>query len=304
MKFVKLILPCLREFSFSISGEMNVLNDTGVFFKEIYQTEKALESLERALKLAKALNDKNLHIGLPLTLQNIGDALLCAGKSDESLSYFVDAKERMNNLLGPHPHPLTLRILEGLGKRSLILRDLPEALRCFKEAFDMNRVIYGENSIGCNMEFVCGKIASILQEMKSYGEAKEYYTKAITIAKKFPLTKNNCSFLVMYLYDLASICLTLKEQNEASTHLEEARKIVKDTDCNDWALLHLLVEIIIKYAKMGSIANCMKVMSYVKHREIEKSLFTQPSRSLLTLKMLNGMKIRVKIYPSTLKKAS
>ena len=93
------------------------------------------------------------------------------------------------------------------------------------------------------------------------------------------LTKNNCSFLLRYLYDLASICFSLKEQNEALTHLEEARKIVTDTDCNDWALVHLLVEIIIKYPKMGSIPNCMKVLRYVKHREIVKSSLKQ-SRSL------------------------
>ena len=290
MKFVKLILPRLREFSFSISGEINVLNDTGVFYKEIDQPEKAQEYLKSALKLAKAVNHKKPHIGLPLILQNIGDALLRAGKSDESLSYFVDAKEMMNNLLGPnYPHPLTLRILQGLGNRSLILRDLPEALRCFKEAFDMNRVIYGENSSGCNMEFVCSTIASILQEMKSYGEAKEYCTKAITIAKEYPLTKNNCSFLLRYLYDLASICFSLKEHNEAVTHLEEARKIAKDTDCNDWALVHLLVEIIIKYAKKGSIFDC--IMFYLEARQIAKSLPKEDCLQDSTLEMLKLMAI-------------
>ena len=80
--------------------------------------EKAAENFEKALKLARAVNNRTNTIKLAETLCNLAAARLTyGGKSDESLSYFVEAKEIMDKLLGPNnSHPLTSETGVDLGE--------------------------------------------------------------------------------------------------------------------------------------------------------------------------------------------
>ena len=139
------------------------------------------------------------------------------------------------------------------------------------------------------MEAVLTILARTLKKMRSYMEAKKNYTKAIRIAKKNPLTKSNCCNVIGNLYDLASTYSILRQQNETLKHLEEARKIVKDTGFKDWMVVCVLVQLIKKYAKMDSILK--SIICYKEARGIAKNLPKEQSLPHLVLDMLKLMKI-------------
>ena len=106
----------------------------------------------------------------------------------------------MDQILGPdHAHSLTSSILYDMGTSYLLLDDLLKTLQCFKDAFNINSVLYGENgekreygSCG-NMEGVCLKLAFTAEMLGIYSLAKEYYTKSVQIKRGYFLVKNTSS---------------------------------------------------------------------------------------------------------------
>ena len=267
---------------------MTVLNALGVFYLRKQKTKKAVENLKNALKLARTVNDKKPHVTLALILKNMGMALLQPGKLDESLSYLVQAKEIMNKLLEPNQsHPLTSEILYNIGKNYYCCNNFCIARRCFEDAFKMKCEMYGENSV--LMEDVCSRLAETLKKMGSDTKAIEYYTKAISIAKKIPLTKYSCRTVIHNLHGLASICWI---QNEALKHLEEARKIAKKTGYEDWIVVGVLVALVETYAKRGSIFE--SVLCYLDARKIAMNL---PKEVPLS-RSISDMLIIMEIGPS------
>ena len=268
-----------------------MLINLGKHFLEKHQTGKAVGNLEKALKLARAVNNGTPTTKLAEILCNLAAVRVTnGGKSDESLSYLVEAKEIMDKLLGPNnSHPLTPGILYNMGVCYHMLGNLPKAFRCCNDALNINCELYGENSSCGNMEDVLTILAKTLKKMGSYIEAKENYTKAIGIAKKNPLTKSNCCNVIGNLYELASTYSILKQQNETLMHLEEARKIAKDTGFKDWTVVCVLVQLIRKYARMGSILK--SIICYKEAREIAKSLPKEQPLAQLVLEMLKLMKI-------------
>ena len=271
-------------------GKLNVLIDFGVFFFRRHQTGKAVEKYESALKLARALNDKKPHRNLAQILSNMGAALGEAGMPDKSLPYLAEAKEIMDKLLGPnHFHPLTLRILANMALTHRSLGNLPEALRCFNDASTMNYQLYGENDNYGGMEGFCYEIGRTLTAMARFDEAKKYYMKAYEIAKKHPLTKTKCCTVMKILHFLALTCFLFGQHNEALKHLEEARKIAKDTGYKDWLVVGVLVELIRGYAKMACIPKSL--LCYLEAREMAKSLPKEHSLPDTILGMLKLMKI-------------
>ena len=283
----------VNKLDFLISDKITVLNDLGVFYLQKYETEKAVEIFKKTLTLARAINDEKPNVNLALVLKNMGKTLLQSGRLDESLLYIVEAKEIMNKLLGPnHSHPLTSETIYNIGKNYFRVGDLFKARQHLKDAFKMNCEIYGENSIGGHMESVCSFLALTLKETGSYAEAMEYYTKAIKIAKKVPLTKNNCYTVIFNLHNLASTCLILEEQYEALKHLLEARKIAKETGYEDWIVVDVLVTLIKTYAKMHFIFE--SISCYLDARTIVRNL---PKKDSLSDSISEMIKI-MKIWPS------
>ena len=275
----------------SLSGKIEVLIDFGGLLVRRHQTEKAIENFEIALKLATAINNKKLYITLPTILNNIGGALTDSCKLNQSLPYFVKAKEIMDELLGPnHFHPLTSSILFNLALRQRELGNWSEAFRCLNDAFKMNCKLYAENNDGDGMEAICFEIAVTLSTFARFEEAKKYCMEAIKIAQKIPLTKNKYRNAMKNFHLLATICLIIGEQNEALKYLEEARKIAKDIGHKEWMVVCILVDLTKIHAEMGSILQC--IICYLEAREIAKSLPKEYYLPEFTLDMLKLMKIQ------------
>ena len=275
-------------------GKAEVLNDFGVVFLRKRQMEKAIENFESALKLARAVNDKKPHRNLAHILKNMGIALGLAGMFHKSLLYCAEAKEIMDELLGPnHLHPLTSCIFVLMAKNHHSLGDLPEALQCFNDAFKMNCQLYGENSNCGEMETICFEIGMTLAGMTCSDEAKKYFMKALQIAKKIPLTKKKCCNAMKILHHLASTCSMFGQHNEELMHLEEARKIAKDTGYKDWVVVCILIELTKKYAEMTCTSESL--LCYLEAKEIAKSLPREHFLPdfMLDLDMLKLMKIHV-----------
>ncbi|XP_028410641.1 uncharacterized protein LOC114533329 [Dendronephthya gigantea] len=286
-------------------GKMMVLGDLGQFFAERCQTNKAVENLEAALKLARAVYRKNPQVFLAKILNDLGTIIgnLLNAESvknfpperlGQSLLYFQEAKEIMDEILGPgHAHPYTSNTLNNMGAIYLELDDLSKALQCFKDAFNINSVIYVEDSICGNMTSIRSNIAYTLEKMGFYNEAKDYYIKAVKIARKMSLNKKTCSIVLVNLYRISLICEEFGERDEELKHLEEARKISKETRCKEWCkewvMVCILVQLMRKYAMMGSIVK--SIVYYLEAREMAKSLPTEDFLPQLIMDVLKLMEI-------------
>ena len=275
-------------------GKVEVLINFGGLLYQRHQTEKAIEKFQSALKLTRAVNDEKPHRNLAQILRHMGMALGRAGMFDKSLLYCAEAKEIMDELLGPnHLHPLTSCIFVLMAKNHRCLGDLPEALRCFYDAFKMNSQLYGENSNCGGMETICFEIGMTLAGITCFDEAKKYFMKALQIAKEIPLTKKKCCILMKILRHLALTCFMFGQHNEELMHLEEARKIAKDTGYKDWVVVWILIELTKKYAEMTCIPESL--LCYLEAREIAKSLPREHFLPdfMLDLDMLKLMEIHV-----------
>ena len=129
--------------AFILSGKIEVLNDYGEFLLRKDQTEKAEENFKRALKLARASNDKKPHITLAVVLNNLGGILGKTGKPDESLRYLVQAKETMDKLARPNnSHPLTSCILNNMETSYYMLVHLSNVSGCKDNCYKQWMVVY------------------------------------------------------------------------------------------------------------------------------------------------------------------
>ena len=261
-----------------------------------------MKNLETALEQARSFYHEKPHVILAEILSSLGKVLDNSGKYQESLTYFEEAKKVMDQILGPdHAHPLTSSILDDMGTIYLTLKDFFKALQCYKDAFNMNSVLYGErgengeNGSCGNMIGVCLGVAFTAELLGIFSLAKEFYTKAVKIKRQFVFAKNTCSSVnyvldfVHCLYRLGAACEVLGERDEALKHLEEARKIAKDAPFKDWVVVDVFVQLIKKYAKMGSINK--SIMCYLEAGEMAKSLPKDDSLTPSTLDMLKLMKI-------------
>ncbi|XP_028402859.1 uncharacterized protein LOC114525656 [Dendronephthya gigantea] len=275
-------------------GKISCLNNLGNFFSRRYQTTKAIESLENALKQARDMYCEKPHITVALTLNNLGVALKRAEKSEESFPYFQEAKEVMDQILGPnHVHPTTSDILNNMGTIYQDLGLLDETLKCYKDVHQMNCAIYGENGVSDAMATVCSNIACVSEELGDYTQAKEYYSKAVELDRKISSAKNTSPGLVSSLYGLSSICEVLDESDEALKHLEEAREVAKNAGSKNVMVATVLVELGMKYNKLGCIDK--RKMCLNEAKEIAESLAQDDSLSPSVMELVEILKGGVRI---------
>ena len=284
---------------FSLLGKIEVLENLGIFYCKLSQTDKAVKYLENALQQARSFYFDKPHIHIAQVLSSLGNCLIDAGKYQESLLYIQEAKQIMDHVLGAkYAHSTTSDILFKMGTSYLMLNDLSKAFQCFQDAFDMNLVLYGEDaeSICCgNNEAVCGDLAFTAQLLGNFTVARECFATAIKIKRAAALVKNTSSSLVhaldivSCLYYQGRCCEALGEQIEALALLEEAKDISTDAGLKDWLVVDILVELVRKYAQMGSIFK--SIMCYVEAGQMASRLpkdnYCPPS----TLEMLKLMKI-------------
>ena len=271
---------------------VSCLNNLGNFFSRRYQTNKAVECLENALKQARTVYSSKPNFVVASTLNNLGVALKRAERSEESFPFFKEATEIMDEILGPnHAHPVTSDILNNMGSIYQDLGLLDKALQCYKDVHKMNSAIYGEYGASDAMATVCSNIACVSEELGDFIQAKEYYSKAVEIDRKISSTKNTSPGLVSSLYGLSSICEALEEPEASLRHLEEAREIAKSAGSNNFMVATVLLELGMKYNEMESTDEGK--MCFQEAREIAEGLAQDDSFSpsvLGLLELLNDFK--------------
>ena len=284
---------------FSLLGKIELLSNLGIFYRKISQTDKAVKYLESALQQARSFFCDKPHIRIAHLLSSLGNCLRDAGKYRESLLYLQEAKQIMDHVLGAkHAHPTTSIILLEMGACCLMLNDLSKAFQCFQDAFDINLVLYGEDAenICCgNNEAVSAHLAFTAQLLGNFTLARECYVTAIKIKRVAALVKNRNSTLVhalsfvCCLYYQGGCCEALGERIEALALLEEAKDISTDAGLKDWVVVDILVQLVRKYAQMGSIFK--SIMCYVEAGLMASSLPKDNYHPPSTLEMLKLMKI-------------
>ncbi len=218
----------------------------GELYSKRLETSKAVKSFQDALKEARAMC--HTRVLLVLVLISFGEALKKAGKLQEALRCFQEAKETMNEIHGPvHADRLTAKILYSLGTIYDDLGDLAKALESYENALNMYSVIYGENNVNETFAIVSLKTACVAQRVGNFIQAKKCFTEGVNIFRKSPITKNTCYCVVSSLFRLSSICEVLGERDEALKHLEEAREVAKVVDFNHVMVLDVLYKLSNKY---------------------------------------------------------
>lgn len=260
----------------------------GNFFSRRYQTNEAVMNLENALQQARAVYLGKPHFTVASTLSNLGVALKRAEKSQESQRYFQEAKEIMDQIMGPdHPHPITSDILNNMGTIYQDLGLLEKALQCYKDVHKMNTAIYGEDSVNDAIATVCSNIACVSEELENFDQAKEYYSKAVEIDRKISSTKNTSPGLVSSLYGLSSICEVLGEEEESLKHLEEAREVAKSAGSKNFMAASVLLELGMKYNEMGHVDKGKACLQ--ETREIAESLAQSDASFMELLELLRNV---------------
>ena len=250
----------------------------GNFYSRRYQISEAVECLKSALDQAIEVHGDQPNQTVALTLNNLGVALKRANKSEESLPYFQEANEIMNEILEPgQSHPVTSDILNNMGTIYQDLGQLDKALQCYEDVHKMNSVIYGEDCVSDAMATVCSNIACVSEELGNLPQAKEFYGKAVEIDRKISSTKNTSPGLVSSLYGLSSICELMEEPEESLKHLEEARKVARDTKSKNVMVATVLIELGIKYGEME--CSDKSKMCFLEAREVAETLPKEDSRS-------------------------
>jgi tetratricopeptide (TPR) repeat protein len=269
----------------------------GTFFSKRRQTNEAVKNLETALEQAKTVYHEKPHIILAQIRNELGVALMkdTRENSEKSLLYLQEAKEVMDQILGPNQpfnaYSFTSLILYNMGTNYYRRGNLVEAFQCFEDALNINSESCEENSIDDDtMGSLCSTFACTAEKLNNVSLAKEYFTKAVKIRKKMSLSKNRYRRdVVVNLYRLSWICEVLEEQDDALKHLEEAREVAKDAGFKHWIVVDVLGSLIKKYAETGCMIKSM--MYYVEAGEIAMSLPEHGSLPPSILELLKLMKI-------------
>lgn len=205
------------------------------------QLNEAKEILEGAIKQAKNICDGKPTIDLAEVLNTLGAVLRDAEKWKESLPYFLEAKETLDDMLGPgHIHLRTSDVLQNMGTVYFELNDLGKAFQCLKDALDMKSAILGKCDNNDTMVANCFNLAYTAEMMENFSEAKRYYIKAYNTQGRIPLNSNTVRNTVAILNRLNAACKALGQDDEALQYLDEARMMEKG-DGTNWEAMNVLL---------------------------------------------------------------
>ena len=213
------------------------------------QLNEAKEILESAIKQAKSICDGEPTIDLAEVLNTLGTVLRDAEQWKESLPYFLQAKETLDDMLGPgHTHLRTSDVLQNMGTVYFELNDLSKAFQCLKDALEMKSAILGKHDNNDTMVANCFNLAYTAEMMKNFSEAKQYYKKAYNTERRIPSNTNSVRNTVAILNRLSAVCKALGQDDEALHHLNEAREMEKIAGMN-WEAMNVLLHFGNKYQR-------------------------------------------------------
>lgn len=229
------------------------------------QIDRAVESLESALAEAKKVYAGKPH--LARIMNNLGMALKRAGMLDESLRYFQEAKEMIDEIQGAND---ASTILNNIGTVYHELGYYLKALQSFNDALGMTV------TCGVSCEMVCTNMVETIRKLNTitlseeetlkiqtmcasfsqtmvFSLSKENQVKVVETDEKRPLTKDTCPDVVNNLYTLSLLCKGHGEQSEVLKHLEKAREVAKRFDYKCGKVILVLMLLSNTYGEMGCV---------------------------------------------------
>ena len=217
-----------------------------------------MESFKNALQLAKQADPVQpsvVHI-----LSNLGSAVHQAGMLDESLEYFQEAKEILDNHI--EVDYLHLSVLKNIGTSYLKLGKFTLAFQFYKDALD-----------SLDMTLISGKVYSTLCESMTETMMNLTLVSLRKIAvekneKKLPTNDIRHNF--NELYESSRLCIVREEQDKVLECLEEAREIAKRFDYKCGRMVLVLLLLSMTYGKMGSFD--ISRSCYKEAKQMAKSL--------------------------------
>ena len=272
----------------------------GDLFLRRNQINRAVENFKRALELVKKVNPGQLdHAEM---LNSLGEAVHRAGMLDESLQYFQEAKEILDNHI--EVEYLTSKILNNIGTTYDSLGEFLLAFQCFKDAVDMT-IISGklDNVLCWNMANTMKRL-SVTSISKTRGVSQSKGQSAVVVDEdveidesietdvKMPITKEKCLGFLNTCYQLSLFSKELGKQDEMLKYLEEARVIAKVFDYKCGRVVLILLLLSMTYGEMRSFD---KMRSYYEGaKEMAKTLPPEDDSILPgELSMIESMKKRV-----------
>ena len=267
---------------FLLLDKVTSLTELGNLFFRKNQIDRAVESFKESSELAKKVYPGQLKA--VEILNNLASSVLHqslassvpdqAGKLNESLRYFQEAKEILDN----HTEvggDLTLTVLFNMGVCYFKLDKFLLAFQSMKDALDnldmtfISGVPY--NSLCKDMAatvLVLSVKNNVISQISKFNQSKQ--RKAVEIDEKRLLTKDTCPVIVNNRYQLSLSCTSYGEQDEVLKHLEKAREIAKRFDYKCGRMVLVLLLLSLNYGCMGSFD---KWRSYYKEaKEMAKNL--------------------------------
>ena len=249
---------------------MDILTEFGDLFLKRNQIDSAVKSFESALEQARKLYPGQQHVAE--VLNSLGIALRQAGNLDASLGYFQEAKK----ILDDHSEDegLTRTVLNSIGTIHFERGELLLAFQVYTEALHTN-------APGKHSELFYGNIVTTMRRLyktnvHQFGmfiRSKE--NNAYQTHGKVEVTKDTCPAFVESLYqkswlDRDLVKDDIKERDEMSKYLEEAREIAERFDYKCGRVVLVLLLLGMNYGETG----CFKKSRscYKEAKEMAKSL--------------------------------
>ena len=252
--------------------ESSILNNTGIVYKKIGQTEKAIAAYKQGLTLSKKINDD---LRIARNLHNIAILLKREGESERAKHYYLEAltfaqKAKDPNMIG--------YILGNLGIVYLGQNELDSALLFYQKSLS----IKNQNNPALE-SITLANIGYIYNQKQQYDKAHKILSESYQNAKKL----QNAHGLGLVLSFLSQNYFDTKDYPNAILHAQKGLKALGDNgeisikiDCNN-----LLSK---SYEKIG------KHRTAFKHYKVYHTL-SDSAYSIEKIKEINKLTIQYEV---------
>lgn len=190
------------------------------------ETLNAVSLAENALRLReKHLPDT--HPDVLWARRQIAAAMCDEGKIIPAFLTAAAALEKAENALPPD-HPCVSQLYSDLGYLNIVLKDpgLRQAELNFLRCYASELTTFGqEHPFTINSLFLLGETK---REQGEFAASKHYFTKALAILRKKPMSRDVAHSLQQTLCFYASACLKLGQHDEALKCLLDAKQLVTE----------------------------------------------------------------------------
>ena len=236
-------------------------------------------------------------------LINLGVAVYGPGMLDQSLRYFQEAKEILDNHIDVEY--LRATVLNNIGTCYYELDKFLLAFQSYKDALDMTMIS------GNPYNTLCGNMTNTILHLSL---AQKIQTRIISHSKehifleideddeidepfeidiKMPITKEKCSGFVNTRYKTILFCKGHEERDKVLKYLEKAREIAKRFDYKCGRMVLVLLLLSMTYGEIGCFD---KLRSYYEEAKEMANILPPDDYSILPgeLGMIESMKKNIR----------